>query len=239
MPITARVNRLSWWVAGIMSLVFTLVLVCAVLGVPPSLFGDPSPMLSYLRIGAIVGAPAGIYCCLYYLNGAIRPQHLTVDDDGVHTPRWHLAWDEIYSASAYPSPGEMSHKQQLLFAVTDEAFARVRRQNRWHSGRPFDMGGLLPMDQTIRCQYAMTPLPGAVALLVQQEVDERNPYRLVPTWARFYRADGAPPAWPPGHPVGAPGSRGPQLTDATARQRETSSRVPAKTRPEAISTTVV
>lgn len=201
LPIHARVPTGRWWLGGIMSLVITLFLGCAVVGIPESFFQDPSPMMSILRVVAVVGVPLAAYCTWYYLNGAIRPQHLTIDDDGVSTPRWRLTWAEIYGVDTYPSAGDWEHKQQLHFAVTDEAFARVRALNRAHSGRPFHMGGMLPTDRTIRTQYGMRPTPGDLMRTIQEEADHRNVGRPVPAWARHMG-----PYYPPAPPR-APESR--------------------------------
>ncbi|MFC0248574.1 hypothetical protein ACFFIO_08665 [Citricoccus parietis] len=169
-PVTARVGLVRWWFVGILSLALTVFLLCAVLGIPGSYFNDPSPMLGFLRIIAVPGVFFAGYGAWYYLNGAIRPQHVTIDDRGVSTPAWTLTWEEILNAEVSPAPWVESHKQQLAFHVTDQAFARVRSTNRGHSGRPFGMGGLLAERPIVRTQFGTTPMASDLVPEIEKQL---------------------------------------------------------------------
>ncbi|NUL47614.1 hypothetical protein F7P69_20765 [Cellulosimicrobium funkei] len=168
-----------------MSLVLTVLLFCAVLGVPRSYFNDPSPMLGFLRIVAVPGELFAGYGAWFYLNGAIRPQHVTIDDRGVSTPAWTLAWEEIKSARVEPSDQAEVHKQQLAFYVRPGAFERVRAANRGHSGRPFGMGGLPALFPMVKTQFDTKPSAGEVFPLIEQHL-EATPYEggWRPPWPR-------------------------------------------------------
>lgn len=92
LPVTATVNVARWWVGGVMSVVLAVLLTAALVGVPPTLFENPSPMMVFFRILAVVGAPLTVYASWFYLDGAIRPQHVTLDGRGVTTPAWFVEW---------------------------------------------------------------------------------------------------------------------------------------------------
>ncbi|QCU76917.1 hypothetical protein E7744_00720 [Citricoccus sp. SGAir0253] len=175
LPATARVGVVRWYLVGIACLVITLWLALAVFGIPASFFSDPSPMLGFLRVVAVPGVLLAGYAAWYYLNGALRPQHVTVDERGVTTPAWTLAWEEILNAEVAPAPWVEPHKQQLAFHVTDEAFARVRSANRGHSGRPFGMGGLVANRPIVRTQYGTWPMASELLPVVEAQL-EATPY---------------------------------------------------------------
>jgi hypothetical protein len=169
--VAARVGVGRWWVAGMMSLLLAVVLTCALIGVPPSFFSEPSPMMNLLRLLAIPGAPLAAFAAWFYLNGALRPQHVTVDADGVSTPAWRLGWEDIIRAEVQPVEGIDVHKQQLAVWVTDSAFARVRGANRGHSGVPFGMGGLPASRPIVRTQFGTTPAAEDVLPVIQRYLD--------------------------------------------------------------------
>jgi hypothetical protein len=157
--VTARVNVARWWFAAALGAVTTVLLACALIGVPPELFDEPSPMMVWLRVLTVVGVPVGAFGAWFYAKGARRPQHVKIDENGISTPDWTLDWTEVRAADVLPAPSARPHKQQLAFLVTDEAFARVRQANRWHSGRPFQMGGLPATLPIVRTQGDTRPSP--------------------------------------------------------------------------------
>lgn len=180
--VEARVSLGFWWVAACMCVVFTVILACALLGVPKSFFDDQSPMLGFLRIVSVVGLPLSAYAAWFYLNGALRPQPVTLDEQGVATPAWTLTWDEVLQARVLPSEGELPHKQQLAFHVTDEAFRRVRSANSGHSGRPFSMGGLAAIRPIVRTQFGVNPMAAELLPVVEEHLQATHGDRRPPRW---------------------------------------------------------
>jgi hypothetical protein len=182
LPARARVGVVRWYLVGIICLVITLWLALAVFGIPASFFSDPSPMLGFLRVIAVPGVLLAGYATWYYLNGALRPQHVTVDERGVTTPAWTLTWDEVLQARVLPSEGELPHKQQLAFHVTDEAFRRVRSANSGHSGRPFSMGGLAAIRPIVRTQFGVNPMAAELLPVVEEHLQATHGDRRPPRW---------------------------------------------------------
>lgn len=184
-PITAKVGVVRWWIAGIMSLLITVWLAGAVFGIPHSFFRDASPILGFLRVVAVPGVVFAGFAACYYLNGALRPQHVTIDDEGVSTPAWSLSWDEIKSARVYYTDSGDAHKQKLEFYVRPEAFERVRAANRADSGRPLGMGGLQSLFPLVKTQYGTKPAAEQLFPLVEQHL-ESTPYEggWRPPWPR-------------------------------------------------------
>jgi hypothetical protein len=183
-PVRAKVGVTRWFVVGIFCLAITVWLALAVFGVPASFFSDPSPMLGLLRIVAVPGVLLAGYAAGYYFNGALRPQHVMVDERGIATPAWTLAWEEILNAEVAPAPWVEPHKQQLAFHVTDEAFARVRAANRGHTGRPFGMGGLLADRPIVKTQYGTKPSASELFPVVEAQL-EATPFQgKRPRWPK-------------------------------------------------------
>ncbi|WP_413542588.1 hypothetical protein [Citricoccus nitrophenolicus] len=158
-----------------MAVILTVLMVCAVIGIPASFFVDPSPMMVFYRILAVPGVLFAGYGAWYYINGALRPQHVTIDDLGVSTPGWALAWDEIRDVRIEPAEFAAPRKQQLAFSVTEEAFQRVRQANRAHSGRPFHMGGLLSRTPVVRTQFDTNPTPFDLFPIFDDRLRNRPP----------------------------------------------------------------
>lgn len=172
LPVTVTVNVARWWVGAVLAVFLTVVLACAVVGVPVSFFENPSPMMVFLRFLAVPGVLLAGYGAWFYLNGAIRPQHVTIDERGVNTPEWSLVWGEILDARIDPAEFAAPHKQQLAFTVTEEAFHRVRRANRTHSGRPFHMGGLIARSPVVRTQFDTAPTPYDVFPIIESYLQQ-------------------------------------------------------------------
>lgn len=154
LPLKFTIGTGRWWFGAIVTAIAAVILTSVAVGAPESLVGHFG--LRWRSI-AIVGAPLSVLVTIYCGLAAIRPDHISVTDQGVSTPSWHLAWDELLAIKITGDPA--SHKGQVLLWVTDEAFAREGRNNRRHSGRPFGIGGLVANEPVIRLQPGTKAMP--------------------------------------------------------------------------------
>lgn len=165
LPVVFRVGTGRWWFGGIIGMVSAVALCAAVLGVPRSLFEDPSGLMNVYRTLALIGAPLAAATGLYLLHGALRPEHVTVSSESVATRSWSVSWDEIRGLSIKGDPS--SHKGIVRLEVSEAAFARERKNNRWFSGRPLGMGGMVSIQPMIQMQPGLKAAPMQVAQLIE------------------------------------------------------------------------
>lgn len=154
LPLKFTIGTGRWWLGMILGAVAGVVLTCVALGVPESLTGHFS--LWWRSVAAFMG-PVSLLLAIYCGRAALHPDHISVTDRGISTPSWNLGWDELVAIKIIGDPA--SHKGQVLLGVTDEAFAREGGNNRWFSGRPFGMGGLMAKEPVIRLQAGTKAMP--------------------------------------------------------------------------------
>lgn len=65
---------------------------------------------------------------LYFLWGRLRPEDLTVTDDGLRTRNWTLGWDQVLAVA--PT------RTTVQIAVTDDGLEHVKETTRWYAGNP-------------------------------------------------------------------------------------------------------
>ena len=165
LPVVFKVNTGGWWFGGIVGVISAVVLVAAVLGVPASVFEGSSGLMPLYRVLAVVGAPVAAVAGVYLLRGAARPEHVTVSAEAVSTRSWTLAWSEIEEIGVKGDPA--SNKGRVQLVVSDSAFAREGENNRWFSGRPLGMGGLVSKAPVIQLQPGLKTAPMHIAELIE------------------------------------------------------------------------
>lgn len=159
LPLRVRVRAGVWAPAFFVAVVFWVLFVLIVVGLPSSLFEDPSPMLVLFRWLAVLGfVPLSVYVAYTWMAWR-RPRHLTVDEEAVSTYAWRVRGVDVEEIWLNPTHGEAPDKKtQVGFAVRDEAWTdELRRGNRWDSGYPFELGGLPARDGVIMTQFATDP----------------------------------------------------------------------------------
>ena len=164
-PVVFKVGTGGWWFGGIVGVVSAVVLVAAVLGVPASLFEGSSGLMPLYRVLAVVGAPLAAVAGLYLLRGAARPEHVRVASDGLSTRSWQLGWDEIERVGVTGDPASQKGRVQLV--VPESVFAREGHNNRWFSGRPLGLGGMVNNEPIIQLQPGLKTTPLHVAELLE------------------------------------------------------------------------
>ena len=158
-PLRVRVRTKVWAPTFVVAVVLWVLSVPIMAGVPSSLFDDESAMLLLLRVLAGIGfLPLTLYV-VYAWMAWRRPRHLTVDEQGVWTHSWRVRWEDVECLWLNPTHGQAPDKKtQVGFMVEDHAWTdELRRGNRWDSGYPFGMGGLLPRNRVILTQFATDP----------------------------------------------------------------------------------
>lgn len=165
LPVVFKVGTGRWWFGGVVGVVSAVVLSAAVLGVPAAVFEGASGLMPVYRALAVVGAPLAAVAGVYMLRGALRPEHVTVSADGLWTRSWRLGWDEIESLAITGDP--TSHKGRVRLQVPQAVFAREGEGNRWFSGRPLGMGGMVNKEPVILLQPGLKTAPLHVAELIE------------------------------------------------------------------------
>ena len=159
LPLHVRARSEVWLPAFVVAVVLWVLSVMIMLKLPPGLFEEPTAMLMLYRYLTMLGfVPLSLYV-VYTWMAWRRPRHLTVDEEGVRTHSWSVRWDEVDSVWLNPTGGGAPDKKtQVGFMVHKKAWTpELRRGNRWDSGEPFELGGLLPKDGTIQTQFGMEP----------------------------------------------------------------------------------
>ncbi|GAA4827323.1 hypothetical protein GCM10023354_01300 [Garicola koreensis] len=165
LPVVFKVSTGGWWFGGIVGVISAVVLAAAVLGVPASVFEGTSGLMPLYRVLALVGAPLAAVAGLYLLRGAARPEHVRVAADGLSTRSWQLDWDEVERVGVTGDPASQKGRVQLV--VSDSVFAREGRNNRWFSGRPLGLGGMVNNEPIIQLQPGLKTTPLHVAELIE------------------------------------------------------------------------
>ncbi|TLP92230.1 hypothetical protein FEF26_15020 [Nesterenkonia salmonea] len=165
LPVVFKVATGRWWFGGIIGIISAVVLTAAILGVPSAAFEDASGLMPLYRALAVIGAPLAALAGLYLLRGALRPEHVTISPEGVSTRHWTLHWKEIEDLHIKGDP--TSHKGRVQLRVTDSAFTREGPNNRWLSGRPFGVGGMINKEPIIQLQPGLKTPPMHIAELIQ------------------------------------------------------------------------
>lgn len=156
LPTRLPVNRVRWGISAVVVFGLGVFCVFAVAGVVPMDDGPFAVMLlAVLPVAAVVLLLAGAY----HVWGFVRPLDVVVAEEGVATRDWVLGWGEIQAV--------VQSRTKLGLAVSEEAFERVRGVNRWHSGRPLGLGGLLPVGGVVGLQALLRDEVRAGALLQQ------------------------------------------------------------------------
>lgn len=159
LPLRVRARSEVWWPAFVVAVVLWVLFVMILLGLPPVLFEDPSPMLVLFRWLAVVGfIPLSVYVAYTWMAWR-RPRHLMVDEEAVWTDSWRVAWSDVEEIWLNPTHGEAPDKKtQVGFMVHERAWTdELRRGNRWDSGFPFGLGGMKPRHRVIQTQFATDP----------------------------------------------------------------------------------
>ncbi|XNZ00243.1 hypothetical protein ACL90Y_10990 [Micrococcus luteus] len=158
-PLRVRVRTGVWAPAFVMAVVLWVLFVPIILGVPSSLFETDSAMLPLLRVLAGIGfLPLSLYVAYTWMAWR-RPRHLTVDEEAVWTDSWRVRWEDVRSVWLNPTHGQAPDKKtQVAFLMEKRVWTdELRRGNRWDSGYPFGLGGMLCRDGTVKTQFATDP----------------------------------------------------------------------------------
>lgn len=159
LPSVLRVNLVRWWVGGLVATLAPVFMFSWVFGVPLPGIGVFGPE-GYLWLKVIM-VPLMLVCFvvgLFFLRGAILPEHVELSERGVSTRAWTLEWGEIQEVLAGPF--------QVVLEVDDPVADRWRRASRWTSGVPYGVGGLQRKDSSIGLSVALRGgMPAAHALV--------------------------------------------------------------------------
>lgn len=172
LPVGVRVRTGRWWSGGLLLTVFSVVLWSGVLGVPNSLYEDQSSMMVLLRVGAVVAAPLGTLMTVYYFWAAVVPDHVRLDEHGVASRRFQIAWGELTGVEVRGDPEDRRTPVQIW--VTEAAFAREGVNNRWFSGVPMGVGGLVARSPRLRLQPGLKLTAGQVAATIEHHSTEQQ-----------------------------------------------------------------
>lgn len=164
-PVTFQVGTSRWWTGAIISGIAAVILTCALFGFPEWMFNPDSPRTGLWQTLAIFGAPIALFCTFYYGRAALRPDHVTLTETAVSTPSWELTWDEIQEVSVKGEPTAPDGQVQLW--VIQDVFSRVGPKNRWCSGRPLRLGGLVSRIPVIQLQQGMKTRPDELAKTIE------------------------------------------------------------------------
>ncbi|GHD05567.1 hypothetical protein [Zhihengliuella salsuginis] len=172
LPTTIRVKTARWWFGGLFCCLGALMMLSVLFGIPADAYSEPSGSLGVLRLLSIVGLPLTLWLAVYYLRGAVRPDHITLSSTGVRATSWGLVWDEIEEVEVKGDP--TSHKGQVIVRPELVAFSRERENNKWLSGRPLRLGGLASDQPYLRFQPGTDIMPGTLAEIIRQLRDWRR-----------------------------------------------------------------
>ncbi|MDO4255372.1 MAG: hypothetical protein Q4C81_09580 [Kocuria sp.] len=165
LPYVAKVQVVRWWVSAVLCLGTAAGLIW-VLFLPF--------MIGYNSMGGMTRAfwplvPFVLVFCavvgVYYVYGAARPEHVTIDDQGVSTRSWSVPWSRI--------TGVTGTKARLYLRVYREDADRIRPANRWHSGSPGGFGGLLGSGNFVGLQMSLRK-QHHVQKIIEAGVDRRR-----------------------------------------------------------------
>lgn len=165
-PVTFQVGTSRWWTGAIISGIAAVILTCTLFGFPEWMFDPDSPRTGIWQTLSIIGAPIALFCTFYYGRAALRPDHATLTETGISTPSWELNWEEIQEVSVRGEKTAPDGQVQLW--VIQDVFSRVGPKNRWCSGRPLRMGGLVSKIPVIQLQQGMKTRPDAIAETIER-----------------------------------------------------------------------
>ncbi|MCO1337322.1 hypothetical protein BJH93_00180 [Kocuria polaris] len=157
-PTRLPVNMWRWGATAFIGLATGLYLTSIVLNPWLGIHSlDDSGAVTVLTFITPLAAVLTLAAGTYYLYGFVRPQHVTVTEGGVSTPAWSVAWEDIL--------GVTKSRAHIVLDVTAEAARKHQRANRWHSGAPFSVGGLIRDDNGLALQMGMKNEKQAFTLL--------------------------------------------------------------------------
>lgn len=163
LPFTSRVQVVRWLVSGV---------VCVGLGVVSVLLFWSLAVTGSASGISRVWWPAfpvmGVFLVVlgvYFLWGGVRPEHVVLDERGLRTRSWDLVWGEVVGVRELPS--------KIVVEVRQGAADRVRKANRWHSGRPGGVGGLLAVGNTVGLQSSLLD-HDVTYLIIKQKLNGDN-----------------------------------------------------------------
>lgn len=165
LPAHFQIGTSRWWTGAVISGIAAVILAGALFGVPQRLFGPAGSQTGIWQTLAVVGVPIAAFCTFYYVRAALRPDHVTISQEGVSTPSWELTWDEIKEVSI---KGEATAPDgQVQLWVTQDVFSRVGPRNRWCSGRPLRLGGMVSKIPVIQLQQGAIAPPKDIAETIE------------------------------------------------------------------------
>ena len=169
LPTVVRVRRTRWWVGAVLVGVALPWLTGALLGVPASVFDTTGPFTQSSRPVLLFLVPLAAYLLVFYGRAALFPEDLRITGEGVAARSWSVSWDEIDEVVV--TGPRTSHKGVVFLRVSDAAWQREKAGNRWTSGSPLGLGGLLPSKGVLRVQPGTEIPPGQLGWLIQDAGD--------------------------------------------------------------------
>lgn len=176
-PTVVRVRRVRWWVGAVLVAVALPWLTGALVGVPASVFDTTGPFTESSRPVLLFLVPLAAYLLMFYGRAALFPEDLEVTAQGVSARSWSVSWDEIEEVVV--TGPRTSHKGVVFLRVNESAWHREKAGNRWTSGSPLGLGGLLPAKGVLRVQPGTEVPPGQLGWLLQDV--GRVPGNAMPT----------------------------------------------------------
>ncbi|MDO5618754.1 hypothetical protein [Kocuria sp.] len=159
-PITVRVQVVRWLISGILCLGLGIASLWIFIGV---VSGSMELGGGITRLGWPLLSISGAFLILlglYFVWGGLRPEHVTIDQSGLRTRSWCLDWSEI--------KGIESSRSKVIVHVTPAVAERIRPVNRWHSGRPGGVGGMLAVGDTVGLQSSLANPDGVISIVEYQ-----------------------------------------------------------------------
>lgn len=159
LPSVVRVNVLRWLVSGLVAVIAPVFLFSWIFRVPLPGIGVFGPEgLMWLKVLMVPLLPVVFAAGLFFLRGALFPEHVRVTARGLSARSWVLEWGEVQEVLAGPF--------QVVLRVDERVADRWRDASRWTSGIPYGFGGVRRKDPVVCFQSGMRGgLPAAHALV--------------------------------------------------------------------------